>query len=426
MAGPLDGFMQNLIAYNPYLRDAEASKQDAALKAAQTQRESALAAQTQENLVETRANFLQQQAKDKVFQEGMSKLKTAKDYSEMATADKLDKIADIYFEQGDVATGSQMATRAQDIRSKQQLERDRATTDALNQRKLIGNAMSQVTDAETLGIERDLLQKQGIDPDKYLPKQWTPQTAKTVKMAAQTLTSISEADKVNYQTAKLQEEGQKLENESRRIAIAEERQRAKDERDKTSGGMSARSEIFHQRIVLAGNEAVTTARNIMELPVTSSRGVAGGRQQGSGLLSAFAETLTNKMTSQEVQDYNTMVPGLTRNLSAIESAGLAPSGSLTHQMEGVILKEGDTNITKIRKMAEVRQIVEKGLEVSLDNPKLSQAQRDRVTKIINDMKDAIPFTQSDITKLQREAKTNPKATLSDVIYSGFKMSRPDQ
>lgn len=178
-------------------------------------------------------------------------------------------------------------------------------------------------------------------------------------------------------------------------------------------GISGREGVYFNRVAAAGNEAAAAARNIMELPTTASTGWFGGRQQGPGLMDALKEHLTNGMTSQDVQDYNTMVAGVARNLSAIEAAGLSPNGSLQHSMNSVILNQGDTELTKMRKMAEMRQIVEMGLEPNLANPRIPPEQKQLVQKIIGQMQQAIPFTQHDVTML--EQSKNPRVTMSDIV-----------
>lgn len=176
-------------------------------------------------------------------------------------------------------------------------------------------------------------------------------------------------------------------------------------------GLGNRAEVYLQRVMTGANEAVRAAQNMMELPISTSRGIFGGRTQGGSLFDAAKESLTNEMTTQEVQDYNTMVAGVQRNLSTIEAGGLAPPGSLTHSMDAIVLKEGDSYLTKARKMAEMRQIVEAGLQPNLANPKIPVEQKDFIKKTINDMATAIPFTQHDITMFERQGR--PTETISD-------------
>lgn len=179
---------------------------------------------------------------------------------------------------------------------------------------------------------------------------------------------------------------------------------------------SGREAQMFQRVVSSANEAAQTIKNITELPEGASTGWLGvGASPGTGILASAKGVLTNKLASQDVQDFNTMLPGLGRSLATIGTAGLAPPGSLTEGFDKLQLREGDTGYTKLRKLAEYRQIVEKGLETNLDNPRIPKEQKDVVRRIIAVTREAVPFTHSDITQLQRRQQQNPDLTLQDII-----------
>jgi exosome complex RNA-binding protein Csl4 len=181
------------------------------------------------------------------------------------------------------------------------------------------------------------------------------------------------------------------------------------------GSLGARESVFINRVMLAGNEAAQDLKNIVALPISSGTGIFGARKAGTTLLGAGKEALTNQMTSQEVQSYNVMATGFHRSLAAIEAAGLAPTGQLSNQMDSVIFKEGDTNLTKIQKLSQTRQIVEAGLETTLANPKLAPEQRAHIQDILKTLREAVPFTHSDILRLQVAQDTDPNASLSSVM-----------
>lgn len=178
---------------------------------------------------------------------------------------------------------------------------------------------------------------------------------------------------------------------------------------------SGREAIFTQRVIQSANQASKDLHNVVQLPMTASTGVFGGRKQGPGLLDATKEVLANKVTSQEVQAYNVMSTGFQRSLAAIESAGLMPSGSLTHQMDAVLFKEGDTNLTKLHKLAQTRQIVESGMETVVENPRVSEMEKNHAKSIVENLRKAVPFTHEDLIKLQAAQEINPNATLKDVV-----------
>ncbi len=184
-----------------------------------------------------------------------------------------------------------------------------------------------------------------------------------------------------------------------------------DPEAKAAPGMDSRSTVMFQRVVNSANAANAAIRNIGELPITASTGFFGTAQPGTGLLSSVRSVMGQKITSQEAQDLKTMIAGVSRNLATIETAGLAPNGSLTHSMDSITIGEGDTQLTKLRKMAEMRQIITENLRPQLSNPKLAPTQRDLVKDIIQKAEDAVPFTQSDITKF--EFSKDKTATIMD-------------
>jgi len=186
----------------------------------------------------------------------------------------------------------------------------------------------------------------------------------------------------------------------------------KDPKSASGSGMGSRAEQQFDRIVQGAAQATQEVQNIMNLPITVQSGWLGRPEKGS-ILDASKSGLVNAMTSQEVQDYQTMVTGIQRNLAAIEAAGLAPSGSLTHMMDAVVIQPGQSNLTKLRKMAQIRQIVEKGTELYLSSPKVSEPQKDYIRQIVSQMRKAVPYTQDDVTKL--EFGNNPKTTIRDVM-----------
>ena len=176
-----------------------------------------------------------------------------------------------------------------------------------------------------------------------------------------------------------------------------------------------RESTFINRVVLAGNQAAADLTNVVKLPMSASRGLFGGRGQGTGLLDAAKESLATAMTTQEVQSYNVLATGFQRSLAAIEAAGLAPSGSLVHQMDSVIFKEGDTNYTKLLKLAQTRQIVDKGLETTLSNPRVPEETKAHIREIMGKIDKAVPFVPGDLLDLQQAQAANPKVTLGEIL-----------
>jgi hypothetical protein len=189
-------------------------------------------------------------------------------------------------------------------------------------------------------------------------------------------------------------------------------------KDPNSKPWSGREKVFSERIVTSANEAARAISNITELPIGASAGVFGvGSSPGHGILASGRDSLRNKLTSQDAQDYNTMLSGVRRNLATIESVGLAPSGALTEGFSSLELRAGDSQLTKLRKLAEMRQIVDAGLEVQLADPAIPDSIKDIMHKVLDKVKTSVPYTQSDVTALQRAQLKNPDTTLQQLIKS---------
>ena len=202
-----------------------------------------------------------------------------------------------------------------------------------------------------------------------------------------------------------------------KAAAAQARDRAREGAKIGVNLAGGRESVFINRVVQAGNQAAADLDNVVKLPMSASRGFFGGRGQGKGLLDAGKETLANTMTTQEVQTYNVMATGFQRALAAIEGAGLAPSNALMHMMDAVIFKEGDTNFTKLAKLAQTRQIVEKGLETIAVNPRVDEGTKKHINEIVAKVRAAVPFTGADLIRMQQVQQTNPNATLAEVMSS---------
>jgi hypothetical protein len=193
-----------------------------------------------------------------------------------------------------------------------------------------------------------------------------------------------------------------------------------------AAGQSGREAVFTQRVLTSANEAAKDLANVVNLPISASTGIFGGRKQGPGIFDATKEVLANKLTGQEAQSYNVMATGFQRSLATIEASGLMPSGSLTHQMDTVLAKEGDTVLTKLQKLAQTRQIVDAGLEVQEASPRVSATEKTKIQGIRDALAQAVPFTHSDLLKLQAEQERNPNITLTDILKSKPRAAAPAQ
>ncbi len=168
------------------------------------------------------------------------------------------------------------------------------------------------------------------------------------------------------------------------------------------------------RILNSAKGSTSEISNLVQLPIGASTGWFGGRGQGPSLLSATKEVLANTVTSQEVQDFNTSMIGMSRHLATLETGGMQTNESLVKKFEGLALKEGDSNWTKMRKLGTMRQDAENAIESLLTSPLIGKKQKEFAESLIKDLKAAVPWTPNDVTRLQRAADKNPQATIGDI------------
>src|SRR6185369_3477504 len=67
------------------------------------------------------------------------------------------------------------------------------------------------------------------------------------------------------------------------------------------------------------------------------------------------------------------------------------------------------------KLAQVRQIIEAGMESILANPRVPDEQKDLVRKTLAGVQKSVPFTHSDLIDLTARQAVNPDTTLKQVL-----------
>lgn len=183
-------------------------------------------------------------------------------------------------------------------------------------------------------------------------------------------------------------------------------------KEETGGG---RAQTMLQRQLIDASDIVKDVKNVMELPITASTGWFGFGER-KGILDVTKAALVNStVTTQEVQDFNAQLSGMGRALAGLETGGLQANQGLVHSFEGLALNAGDTQVTKLRKLALMRQYTQNALEAALTNPLMSQKEQDYANGLLKELSDSIPFTVHDVTSL--EQSKNPQETISDVAKS---------
>lgn len=173
----------------------------------------------------------------------------------------------------------------------------------------------------------------------------------------------------------------------------------------------------------AANEAVASLKNLTELPISATSGAFMGVQYHTpeGLADALKRGIARSFTPQESRDLFITFSGLGRSLATLEAQGRA-SGlvGLSGQMDRLMPQSGDSPLTVMRDYAEIRQIIERSVESAKVNSRNPDSTK-LFDKILEETRDAVPFSVHDINMLQYGAN-NPKAvrTVAEDVFKRMK------
>lgn len=174
----------------------------------------------------------------------------------------------------------------------------------------------------------------------------------------------------------------------------------------------ARSQVQMLRMLSSAHTLANELENVSALPSTATTGWFGGAQQGGGLKDAVQAVLAREVNPQEVQSAQVATAGLTRAISQMEAAGLAPPGQMTAQLNLLNLNKADTEFTRLQKLATLRQTGEGILDSVANSPVATKKQLDEISGLKARLAKAIPFLPIDVINLAKSK--NPHATIADM------------
>jgi hypothetical protein len=175
--------------------------------------------------------------------------------------------------------------------------------------------------------------------------------------------------------------------------------------------------MMQNRIMSAADLGSASLTNIASLPFGTRSGYFGtqyGSSPGASLTELSHGILRNALSTQDTQLYNTMVTGMYRNLGMIEQQGGLQGGQqFAEQIRSALqLREGDTPLAVMGKLADAKQILDRGTEVYLSS---KTADPDVVAKVnaqLSAMHRAVPWTQQDVIAFDRAEQKTPGMTFS--------------
>lgn len=188
----------------------------------------------------------------------------------------------------------------------------------------------------------------------------------------------------------------------------------------TPTGSASRFQTQAMRVQAAAQDTINAVRSINALPITASTGFFGGTEDKKSFLGAPLNYFRQRMNPQDVQSYNVLAQGLAMNIASVEAQGLAPNEVQISQANARLLAQpGDTYLTKLQKMAALRQHAEGHLEPMLHSNLVTPEQKNYIRSMLTSLKQEIPYTAQDIIALGNAKDT--KQTFEQFARSqGFK------
>jgi hypothetical protein len=171
------------------------------------------------------------------------------------------------------------------------------------------------------------------------------------------------------------------------------------------------------------NEAVGTIANIVNLPYDVTTGIFQGRNT-TGLLTAPLGALTNKLTSEDVQRYNKEIKNFGKFASRVVSGGRVVPASVQKDFEDqFLIREGDSPLTVLTSIAQMRQTIERAAEVKIASSSTDPGLKQLYVDGLDVVRNSIPFTINDVNKFANERDKNK--TLAEMFEEyGFEKKTP--
>jgi hypothetical protein len=164
-----------------------------------------------------------------------------------------------------------------------------------------------------------------------------------------------------------------------------------------------------QRVTNAGNLLSAELRNMTQLPAMSAASIFQGVEAvpGRQLGDAIKRSLAAAVTPSDATDMATTFQGVARAVAALETSGAATGlVGLTEQAKVYQPQSTDNVGNVMRKMATLRQILERSLDSAAAAKDTTPEQKKLFDGIKKEVAESMPYTVEQVTKLQHgDAKT---------------------
>lgn len=178
--------------------------------------------------------------------------------------------------------------------------------------------------------------------------------------------------------------------------------------------MSAVERRYFQTSINSATGAIAELGNVMKLKTGANAGVLGiGAHNGESALSTAALAARNTIAPEDVQLYNTRINNLSRMMATVENTGRMPPGTAVDAINQMQLQPGDTESTRLTKIAQGRQNLDAALNSWLHTAPLNADAKAYVYDLLSKLHSTIPFTVEDVDRWSQSK--DPHATIQDEV-----------
>lgn len=170
------------------------------------------------------------------------------------------------------------------------------------------------------------------------------------------------------------------------------------------------------RLIGAATQATEDLKNVTAFGdrLANTRSYAGFKTGGGGWLNATKDALTQNMIDTDSQQIEVLYKGFSRAAAVVDAQGAATGlVGLQKSLESLAPGPNDSIQTVYTKLAQSRQIIEKGIKAVLAKGKdIKPEQKQLLEDLQKDLTTAVPFTVTDVIKL---GGSKSGVTLGDIM-----------
>lgn len=173
------------------------------------------------------------------------------------------------------------------------------------------------------------------------------------------------------------------------------------------GGKTSDRYGFGDIIATASNEAAASLSNLVQMPFDVTSGIFGGRQTTSLFTAPLDALINTTITAEDTQRYNAEINNFGKFVAQVQKGGrMVTNADIEKTSQAFRIEEGDKPLTKLTKLAQARQALERALEVRIASPNTPEQLKQVYRQNQNDIRIAVPFTVSDVNKFANERDKN--------------------